>query len=486
VSTSGHSPSVATVALVLLLAEPATAGAQTPPTAADGPIDEWARAIVEATAPRWTGPRVEWAPSAPRPIDTIAAESLVAPLAVHADPRIPPERVERALAAMERAHRWLAEGGWGEPYDDGGRGGSGGLDLYLRADAIETVPGSFDRTRAAPGENDEVPARAIRVGYDAAVAWADLDAVTSFAEVDSRAAAGSLEACVIDATTQAIVAQQDPAEAPAWRRAIGGFVAWQLTGELGCAEGALAAAQSRPDRGLVGHAPGSGEEGALLLAAISARHDAGTGDFVRDLVQGARQWTWDGGLLRADPDIWLAISHFLEVSRDPLDRVVEELAIARFFTGSRAGLGAGALGAIVEAATATEVPIHGRAEWSGRMPRTLIHGDVELATLGSSYSLVDVRGAGDGARLRVWLRGEFGAHWSMVAVRLDDRGRELGRMRTPVRDEPRAYLPVELDARTASVLVVVTNIPRERPDADVPDENVRGFRLVVDRARDGE
>jgi hypothetical protein len=402
--------------------------------------------------------------------------ALLRPVSVHVDPGVPIEYAERALAALERAHAWMDENGWGAPYPDGGRGGTDGFDLYLRTGPVEAEPGSADRPAAMAGERDAVPPRAIRIGLDPPIHWAALDATSSFAELDARVP--ELEACAVSAYAQAIVAQQDPAEAPAWRRAIGTFVAYLITGGLGCAADAIVEAQRAPEQGLVSHAPGSGEAGALLLAAISARHDGGSGRFVRDLVQGARQWTWEGVGLRAEPDVWRSIAHFLEISRDPLPRVVEEVAVGRWFTGARSGLGARDLPVLRE--VESEIEPGARAAWA-RLPRTLFHGVPELETHGSAYAQVDVVGAPEGAHLRVWLRGEHGVRWSMVAIRLDAAGRELGRMRIPIRREPRGYLPVELDPRTASVLIVVTNLGAERPDADEPDEAIRGFRLVVDR-----
>lgn len=447
-----------------------------------GIFAQWARAISDATLPRWTGPRVAWPAPSERPASQApAARGFLCPVAVHLEAGVPLARGLEALAALERVHAWMEEHGWGTPYPDGGRGGTDGFDLYLRAGPVEAMPGSADRPEAAPGEREAVPPRAIRIGFDAPIHWAAFDAVSAFAEVDARAP--DLEACVISAYAQAIVAELDPAEAPAWRRAIGTFVAYQLTGGFGCAEDALALAQAAPEQGWVSHAPGSGEAGALLLAAISARHDGGSGHFVRDLVHAARQWTWEGAGLRAEPDLWQAIAHFLEVSRDPLPRLAETLAVARYFTGFRAGSDTDAMPFLRD--VAYEVPAGARAVWSN-MPRTLFFGTPELETLGSAYAWVDVAGAPEGSRLRIWLRGEYGVEWSMVAVRLDAEGREISRMRIPTRREPRGYLPVELDARTAAVLIVVTNLGARRPDADEPDESLRGFKLIVDLAAEGE
>jgi hypothetical protein len=450
----------------------------------DGMFSAWAQAIAESSVRRWTGPRVSWTAPSMRPaLDGHVVRSLLAPVAVHGGSDVAVARLERVLASLELAHGFMANNGWGEPYPDGGRGGGDELDVYIEQRPLpEPSPGSFERPRTEPGEPDDMPERAIQVGWDAPITWAPLDAVTSFVRIDlSNVPGDALEGCVISAYAQAIIAAQDPAEAPAFRRALGAFLAWHLTGSLGCDADAIAWQQARPERGLITHAPGSGEAGAMLLGALSARHDDGSGEFVRDLVQAARQWTWEGEGLRAEPDIWHAIAHFLSVSRHSHHRLIEEVAIGRWFTGRRSGLGAHSLPIL--RAIPGEVPLAVEARWSERS-RTLIR-DLELEPQGSAYALVDVRDVPEAASLRVWLRGEFGVRWSMIAVRLDRDGRELGRMRTPVRREPRAYLPVELDESTAQVLIAVTNLSWRRPDADEPDENVRGFRLVIDGVRPG-
>lgn len=476
-STFGHTVRRAVLAAAMGCATgmAGLAGAQDEPPAT--PIDRWARAIADATVPRWTGPRVPWSAPSARPASVgPAARSWTRPLAVHADPGVTPARVERAVGALERAHAWMDERGWGVPYPDGGRGDTDGFDLYLRTDEVAADEGSFELPRITPGENEGRPGRAIRIGWDVPIDGYALDGVTAFAELDARVGDDALEACVTSAYVQALLAQLDPAEAPAWRRATATWIAFELTGSLGCAEEGLGYAQEQPEQALVDHAPPSGEAGAMLLAAISARHDGGSGDFVRDLWQGARQWTWEGEGLRAEPDLWHAIVHFLGMSQHPLPRVVEEVAVARWFTGSRAQSGSGAL----VRAISTEVRPHASVTWSS-LPRTPIHGTPELGTHGSAYVIADVREAPAWSVLNVWLRAEFGAEWSMIAVRLDASGRELGRVRAPIRREPRGFLPVELREGTASVLVVVTNQGGAEIDADEPDPFVHGFRLALGR-----
>ena len=87
-----------------------------------------------------------------------------------------------------------------------------------------------------------------------------------------------------------------------------------------------------------------------------------------------------------------------------------------------------------------------------------------------------------GSALSLWHAGEYGVEWSLVAIRLDPNGRELGRMIAPPRRNPRSYLRLELPAGTAEVVLALTNLSSRIPDADEPDENVRSYRLTIDRA----
>jgi hypothetical protein len=104
-----------------------------------------------------------------------------------------------------------------------------------------------------------------------------------------------------------------------------------------------------------------------------------------------------------------------------------------------------------------------------------------VRAFGSGYVVVDTRAAPVGANLRVWLRGEYGTRWALLATRLDAGGRELSRLSAPPRRLPRSYLVVELREPTDHVLLAVTNLGPRLPDADSIDVNERAFELVVDR-----
>ena len=103
-----------------------------------------------------------------------------------------------------------------------------------------------------------------------------------------------------------------------------------------------------------------------------------------------------------------------------------------------------------------------------------------LRTYGSAYAVVDTRGARADARLEVWLRAEPGPRWSLLALTLDQAGTELGRVAAPARTTPASFLPVELDANTARVVLIVTKLPHVRGEQAPADDDEHGFELTLD------
>ncbi|MDH5492255.1 MAG: hypothetical protein OEY14_09900, partial [Myxococcales bacterium] len=342
-----------------------------------------------------------------------------------------------------------------------GGGDTAGFDLYL-------VPGARAESHA-----------------EGRIVWSFLDATTPFATLDPALVAGRLDACVTQAYADAILLGMDPAEARSWRAATAAWLAWMVTGIAGC-EDPHEEQQRAPWRGwfpseqeTLDQRPLGG--GALLLAALSARHDRGTGIFVRELWQMSRQRTWEGLDLRAAPDLWMALETSFELVELEMSEFLAELAVSRYFTGARATGG----GLLRDLAPETRVPIRLAIPWSA-LPAQSVPADPPLEPFGSGYVRVDVRDAPPGSLLRVWLRAEYGVEWSLQAVRLDGRRRELGRMRAPPRrNVPRSYLPVELEPGTETVLLVITNLSSRLPDADGIDENERSFRVILDRGAAG-
>jgi len=425
-------------------------------------IDEWAAAMAESLARRWEGPVTDWPDVEPRPEAAGVTRSLLYPVNVQAGARVDAARVERALAALELAYEYLDDHGWPMPVPDGGRGGTGGFDLYL-------VPAIGD-DRPAFASHD---APHVHDGFDATVPWARVD---SASVSDDR-----LDACVVSAFAEAMLLGIDPAEARSWRVATADFLAWVITGHFGCSERGVTEQQQQSWRTWIGP-EGSGEGGALFLAMLSARTDGLTGDFIRDLWTAAPQRTWEGDRLRAAPDMWQVVNAVMEVGDDPLPGFLEEVAVSRYFGGPEVRRDHAPLGPLRSLPEDAAVPIRGRTAWQDLPRRFEPHG-LELEPYGSAYVLVDTSEAPPGSLLRIWLRGELGVGWALAAVRLAANGRDRGRVRAPVRPlNPRSYIPLELvDGDTEAVLIVVTNMGHRLVDADAPDDQVRSFRLILDR-----
>jgi hypothetical protein len=427
---------------------------QTQSASAQGDLlgaDEMAEAIVSMTSPVWTGPRTPPPKRVERPSD--ASETLRsnhALVAVHADPTVDLEMLERALEALEEARARLAALGWPAPMADGQLGGDAGVDLYLTS----TLP---------------------QAAYsDGLVPWSYLDRASSFAVVDPSTPTEWLDACVAAMYAEALLLSADPAEAATWRRATAAWLAWELTGRFGC-EDAVVQQQSEPFRSWISDGAEGGAGGALLLAYLSARHDEGSTIFVRDVWDLARQRTWEGRDLRAEPDLWSAFDTAIELSGDRLADNMVDLAVLRWFIG-RADKPGQALAAID---SDVRVPISKRMT---KIP-TRVSPHVALQPFGSAYVVMDAPAWKGATRLRSWLRGEYGVRWSFVVIQLDASGSELERMRAPDSSvAPEAYLPLDLHENAARLLFVVTHLSNDLPDADEPGADERSFEIIVDRA----
>ena len=434
----------------------------------EGLFDGWAEAIADSLAPRWTGPRVDWPSAYPRPTVDGRLRSERYPITVQLGGNVDPELARATLGAAEYAHRWLEAHDWPTPFFDGGYGGTGDFDLYI-VDDVQTAP--------------EGPVS--WSSFDAPILDAGLDHVAPYAVMDSAMDPSRVDACVTSAYVQASLLGWDPAEAVAWRRATGDYVAWLITGHFGCSDSAIVAQQRESWRTWIGHEPPSGPGGALFLAMLSARTDGLTGDFIRDLWNGAAQNTWEGERLRAAPDMWQVVFTVMEIGNDPLERILEEMGVSRYFSGREARRAAAPLSVLRALPEDAEVPIAATARYD-ELPRRFEPHGLEVEPYGSAYIEVDTSSAEAGSVLRIWLRGEFGVGWSLNAVRFAEDGTERGRVRAPVRrSNPRSYIPLELtDDETAKVLIVVTNLGHRIVDADEPDDQVRSFRLIVDDGDD--
>ncbi len=427
-------------------------------------LHDWADAVVRSSGSRWVGERLLEHDPEPRPESALRAVSSRAELHVHAPEGVPDSTVASALRGLEAMHDMLAVEGWPAPLPDGGRGGTLGLDLYL---VDETAPS--------------------RAGFDERALHTYMDRASTFARLSTSTSPSDLAACAGVAYAEALLLSADPAESESWRRATAAYLSERLTGRWGCEDEALNS-QREAHEAYVAYAdeePQAG--GALLLAALAERHEEQPGDFVRSLWDLASQRTWEGEGYRGSPDLWEALETVLRVSHDPFATALETLALDRFLAGPRASTRAPAWARRLGPDALPDATLRMSTDALRTHPPSTGELDppMELEPTGTYYALVDVRSAPANSRLRVFLRGEFGVAWSLSVARLGASGEELGRMSAPPRrGTPRSYLPVELGAGTATVLVALTNLGREPRDAlHFPVPNVDAARSEAHAAR---
>lgn len=406
------------------------------PAAADDPsgITSYAAAIVELTRPRWTGPRVPLPPFEARPEAERAGSALDAPIAVHGD-----GDVDAALRGALRMHEELRRLGYSPLPSDGRLGGGPELDLYLVRQDV-----------------------AMDVGFDGFERRGLFDEGRVFVRLDASLQGARLEACAAEAFAMAHVATLDPAEAPVVRRAYALLYASPLYGPDACTD-ELAMADRRDS------VDASSGRLARLLAALAAR-DA---DAPRRTLELARQRSFDDGPLRASPDLFEVLRNDAEARRRGSDALGVEEGVALAFPELRPPSPFDLLprGADFDLALA-------------RLPARTAPFEPPLGVYGVARVDVDVAGAAERERLRVFLRGEAGTTFALSVLGIRADGSLATRVDAPVRrEEPRAYVVLEL-AGLRKVGIVVTHLGVEPPDADTPDRHRRTFQLVVDRASD--
>jgi hypothetical protein len=373
------------------------------------------------------------------------------PVCAHAGRAVTRQRVERVLEALEAAYDWLAEEGWPLPYPDGGAGGSSDFDLYL-----------------VPGLDHAADAR-----LEAPIAWSSFDAATSYGLLDGGLADSALGRCALTALATAALLGHDPVETQGVPRAGGGFATWLATGVFGC-DDTVGDAQRAPELGPVGDGDEQSAVLSLWLAMISRRHDGGSGRFVRELFALAQKHSERPSALHTSPSFFQAFSAVLEKAGESLDQSAAELAVARYFAEP-----ASSDGLLPAMERAAKVPTALAPQLSS-LPKHLPGCQPPLALYGSAYTRVPTRGAPQGARVLVWLRGEPAARWSLIALRLDEKGHELGRVEAPARRVPESFFPVELTSDTSEVLLVVTALPFQHLDERSNEDEPYCFQLIVD------
>lgn len=399
---------------------------------ADNPFEAWARHALDPER-HYRGPTVVYPEPAPRPA-TVAWRvcSDRCSLCVHAPEQMPAHYIRAALAALEHAHASLDALGWPLPYPDGGAGGTLQFDVYLS-----------EGTQPWASATVETP-----------IAFSALDAASSHGMIEGTPRGEALEGCALAVLAEAGLIATDPGEGEVERRATAGYAAWVASGALGCG---LERQPAAPQLGPLGDEREHVAVLARWLVYVARQHAALATDPVREVWDVARQRSEQRWRPRARPSFWQAFAALLEREGDSLEASAQSFAIARWF----------------------EQPAEDdRKPESDRTLPGARNAQRALGVYGSGYLLVE-RGAAPDATLRAWLRGEPPGRYAFGALRLDQAGRDHGRVTVPTTRASSAYLPVELDPDTRRVLFVTTRIPDRDADGAEPREPL-SYRVVLD------
>jgi hypothetical protein len=402
-------------------------------------IDAWSREMVLPAQAVWRGARVPKPEPLRRPVLAQRRDSTFLPLSVHAAADVPVARMAAVLEAGEAALALWQASGLLPVQGDAGQGGGAELDLYLVSTPEDAAAFS-----------------------DGSLVVRELDAERTFALLDARVSTQRLPACTAQALADATLLGLDPAEPRAMRRALAGYFAELVTGGLRCDAPADATGEERE----------LGVQPAQLgpwLSALGARQDGNRGRFLADVVQLARQRTWEGDGLRASPSVLESIEAALKVDAEPMQRVLAQLAD----DVGQLALAAGEAPPLLTRLSLDKLPVH-------------LSKTPPLAPYATTYVLVQIdTPPAAGERITLWSQGEYGVRWVLSAQRLDASFRQLGRVSGEVRDAPSIELHVELDADTRYVLFSTTNGSALRvPTLGPQDQHfVRATQLILDRRK---
>ncbi|MEZ4286975.1 MAG: hypothetical protein R3A47_02270 [Polyangiales bacterium] len=421
----------------MLLSVATTAAAPASAQSSMSGVDEIADALVQMTAKRWVGPRVDPPAVRPRPNSVRSLASAWAPVRVHATSKS--DDLEDALSALETAYRELDIDGWRWPASDGGLGGGFDMDLYL-------VNGAQDGGFGAS---------------DGLLLWTYFDRASTFAVVDSSLPLKMRAACVAFAYADALLMAIEPAESAVWRHATAAYLTWAITGEFGCSPG-VEEAQNQPEKGWLSNASNMRGAGGLFWALLARHHDSERTRFVRELWDFDVQRTWDGDALRASPDMWMVLEQATDRAGVPWRDTIQQVAIDRMFVANKEGF-ASTPRWLADFSQGTS-PMHTKSD--------------VLSLTGTAY--IRTRVSGDASVLRAWIRAEYGVVWSVDALVFSNNSNRFRRMSAVTTEsKPDVYFPIEIDANTSSVVFVITNLGVGRPDTDVNEDYPRAFSLVT-------
>lgn len=429
---------------------PHQGSSQTPPQS--GVFDAWARWAVSGP---WKGPVTPYPRIDTRPTAAGAPlRSSVAPVAVHQEARVAvsPQRLATVLRLTEQLYAALRLNGYAVPHSDGGRAGTAGFDLYV-------VDGPEQATAALDSAN--------LIGtYDAALVHGRLSA---------HIPDGALPGCIAQTLADAGLLALEPAENALTRHSSAILAAYHITGQFGC-QHSPASLQQQPQRGIFDDP--SGAQAALFLAVLAERQHHDPGRFVQDMWQFARQRSEDLSALQGSPTLWEAIGRALENAGEWPDDVQLDFATARYFAGIPERRQHATYPVLRALPSTAAVPTLAQLS-SAALPQH-VYESQGLGVLGSAYIEVLIPEPQPGAELRVWLRGDPKARWSLSAVRLAADYRDLGRVSAGAHRTRDSYVPLVLTTNTKRALIVVTRLPRTTLAEPDVDPSAAPFKVIVD------
>ncbi len=416
-----------------------------------GTFAAWADFVAASTERRWKAGRVLRPGVSERPAGTaFSLASHRAPVRVHA--QMPDQQVQRLLATLEDTYLWYVREGWPAWRGDGDRMGPE-LDVYL------DVP---------------VARGAYQVLNDGMLLGGVIDAASPFVQL----AAGDearLAACGSVALIDALLLQMDPAEAQAWRATSASYLA-MLAG-AGVCEGSVHRRYREPWRTPIAFEGTDPAAAAAWLDGLEIALGVRPGLLLLNVWQHSRQWTWEGVGLRSSPDLWETLSAFAPQLGLSFDQLAE-LSAVNAAEQALANIDAAAWRADPLQALGRTLYMEGAARASA-LPKHFAP-EQALSMWGNAFIAIDVRGEKSQRRLRAWLEGEYGLRWFLQALRVDANGRIHSVLHSPHQKGARRFFEVELTHDTAVVIFAVTLSDTTPPDADLPDQRVRAFKLAVD------
>ena len=414
---------------------------------ADRPFIEDLAAGLAALSPlEWTGPRVDHPEESLRPDSSGSLRSEYLPISIHWDGR--KHRAIRGsrkrLASRRRGLSFIGQPSNGRAW-------------------CPTVGG--EATEIWIFYLKHGPGYVVQVASDSPILWSFLDRASTFGTLTIGSDHKDLAPCISLALFETMLLAMEPAESHGFRRATSRWLNSYLHQTNACqlhtdTENEELAESSADSLQMLG--------GRKFFECIHGALDNDP-DSTLMLWQGARQRTWEGTRLRAEPSLWSVLKVLLEAHEISVENLIANCAknaAVRQITS--------------QSASSEADPKKGDSAGlsSGRKTLRLKASGAPLQGYETRTRVLEIPKNLQEKELRIWLRGEFGVKWVLQATQLSSTGIVLSNVRTPSRRKPHAYLPTQITKEAQKILIQVTNFPDKYP----PPQHggfLRSYHLVV-------